>query len=117
MEIYESHSGLNLVSVAAVSPSIFAFNFLSLTFSVLLVPPRCTSPLILIHALPSPLPYKLVCVFKVLSSASLFYVLFSLQMLLQVSAKTVGRLEHLNLEIHIQPTLPDTPALGYFLGL
>ena len=34
-EIYERDTGLNLVSVMAVSPSIFAFIFLSLTFSVL----------------------------------------------------------------------------------
>lgn len=37
----------------------------------------------------------------------------SVQLFLQVSAKIVGMVEHLSLEIQTQPTLPETPALGY----
>ena len=40
----------------------------------------------------------------------------SVQLLLQVSAKIVGTVEHLSLEIQTQPTLPETPALGYLVG-
>ena len=40
----------------------------------------------------------------------------SLRLLLQVSAKTVGRVEHLNFEIQMQPTWPETPALGWLPG-
>ena len=47
---------------------------------------------------------------------SLFYVLLSVQLLLQVSVYSVGTVELLSLEMQRQPTLPETPALGYLVG-
>ena len=77
--------------------------------------------------LPSPLPLssthtpvpfilKTSCVFKFLSLVCLFYVVLSGQVLLQFSAKIVGIVEHLNLEIQLQFSLPETPALSYSVG-
>ena len=44
------------------------------------------------------------------------HVLLSVQLLLQVSVYSVGIAEHLHLEMQTQPTLPQTPALGYLVG-
>ena len=43
-------------------------------------------------------------------TGSLFYVL------LQVSVYSVGTVEHLSLKMQRQPTLPETPALGFLVG-
>ena len=43
-------------------------------------------------------------------------VALSVKLLLQVSTDIVGMVEHLSLEIQTQPTLPETPALGYLVG-
>ena len=47
------------------------------------------------------------------SLVSLFYLFLSVHLLLQVSADIVGMVEHLCIEIQMQPTLFDTPALGH----
>ena len=53
-----------------------------------------------------------------LSKRSLSYVVLPVQLLLQVSAKTVGTVEHLSLEIQMQPTLPEIPSsLGLLSGI
>ena len=52
----------------------------------------------------------------VLLKGSLLHVLLSVQLLLQVSVYSVGIAEHLHLEMQTQPTLPQTPALGYLVG-
>ena len=46
---------------------------------------------------------------------AVFYVVLSVQLILQASAKIGGMVEHLNLEIQVQPTVPETPALGYLV--
>ena len=43
-------------------------------------------------------------------------VVLPVQLLLLVSADFVATVEHLSLEIQTQCTLPETPALGYFVG-
>lgn len=52
---------------------------------------------------------------KFLSLGSFFYVALFVQLLLQVSANTVGLVVHLHLEIH-SSHLPDTAALRYLVG-
>ena len=42
-------------------------------------------------------------------------VVLSVQLLLLVFADIVGMVEHLSLETQTQPTLPETPALGYLV--
>ena len=43
-------------------------------------------------------------------------MVLSVQLLLQVSADIVVMVEHLSLEIPMQPALPETLALGYLVG-
>ena len=56
------------------------------------------------------------CYWYMFLKGSLFYVLLSVQLLLQVSVYSVGIVEHLSLEMQRQPTLPETPALDYLVG-
>ena len=51
-----------------------------------------------------------------MSLSFLFYVVLSVQLLPQGSADIVGMAEHSSFEIQTQPTLPETPALGYLAG-
>ena len=84
--------------------------FLSFSlFSVFSVPPPFTSPLVLYpHSHPFNPEYFLFV------SLSFCHWGLSVQLFLQVSADIVGMVEHLCLEIQIQSSLSETPALGYF---
>ena len=66
--------------------------------------------LLLLLVLPSPFPTK-QCLCLSFSHWCLFYVVLSVQLFLQDSAKVVGTGDHLKFEILMQPTLPETPAL------
>ena len=84
--------------------------FLSFSlFSVFSVPPPFTSPLVLYpHSHPFNPEYFLFV------SLSFCHWGLSVQLFLQVSADILGMVEHLCLEIQIQSSLSETPALGYF---
>lgn len=89
--------------------------FLSL-FCLFCVPPLFTSPLVLIPALLPRLPWTFVWVFK-FCGWHLCAAVLCVQLLLQVSANTVGTIEHFSLEIHSPRCLRLQPWVTEWNGI
>ena len=111
-EIYKSERGLNFIWCTGWKSDHPTLTLIFLLFSV---PPSFTLSLIFMPVLPAPLSWKPLVSLSFCHESMLSKRIFVLCSLClsngcYKSAKTVGTVEHLSLEIQMQPTLPETPS-------